>query len=58
VPTQVIQVAPFPLMIVTLALVHGRRTEPVQRWSAGRPRLQGVLAAAAPRALGKGMPHG
>lgn len=61
VPTQVVQVAPFPLMIFTLALVHGLRTEPVQRWSAGRPRLQrllGALTAAAPRALGKGIPHG
>ncbi|HSH68963.1 MAG TPA: ABC transporter permease [Deferrisomatales bacterium] len=56
VPTQVIQVAPFPLMIFTLALVHGLRTEPVQRWAGDHPRLQRVLhllTAAAPRALGK-----
>lgn len=56
VPTQVIQMAPFPLMIFTLALVHGLRSEPVQRWAADHPRRRRwlhALTAAAPRSLGK-----
>jgi len=56
VPTQVIQMAPFPLMILALALVHGLRSEPVQRWAADDPRRRRwlhALTAGAPRSLGK-----
>ncbi len=56
VPTQVFQVAPFPLMIFTLWLIHLTRSEAVQRWAGDRAwawRLIHALRASAPRALGK-----
>jgi len=56
VPTQVIQVAPFPLMIFTLVLIHLARSEAVTAWARKRPiaaRLVRALGASAPRALGK-----
>jgi len=56
VPTQVIQVAPFPLMILTLVLIHLARSEAVQNWADQRSWTAFVarsLRGAAPRALGQ-----
>jgi len=36
-PSQVVQVAPFPLMILTLLLVNGGNAEWVERRRAGLP---------------------
>jgi len=55
-PSQVFQVAPFPLMIFTLLLMTATQKESVQRLAAGRPGLQRffqLLSGAAPAALGK-----
>lgn len=60
-PTQVLQVAPFVLMIVVLALVNGTSNPAVVRWIANRPTLLrrpllwvlARLAAPAPAALGE-----
>lgn len=55
-PTQVFQVAPFPLMIFTLVLMHLAQGEAVARWTETHPRAGAVLRwlrAPAPRALGK-----
>ncbi|GAB4274327.1 MAG: ABC transporter permease [Deferrisomatales bacterium] len=56
VPAQVFQVAPFPLMIFTLLLLHLSETEGIRRWAEGSPRrrrLVSLLGASAPRALGR-----
>ncbi len=60
VPTQVLQVAPFPLMILTLLLVNIGDAEWVQRWLADMPagtrrfavRLIRALRASPPAGLG------
>jgi len=55
-PSQVFQVAPFPLMIFTLLLMSASQNESVQRFAAGRPALKPflqILSGAAPAALGK-----
>lgn len=55
IPAQVFQVAPFPLMIFTLALISLTQNDSVKRWAEGRPvvhRLVRSLAGAAPSALG------
>ncbi|HHH38568.1 MAG TPA: ABC transporter permease [Sedimenticola sp.] len=56
VPAQVFQVAPFPLMILTLVLVNLLQREGVRRWLARRPALAQVvrqLQGRPPRALGR-----
>lgn len=56
VPAQVFQVAPFPLMIFTLLLMHLSQKEQVERWAEKRPALLRVLRmlqGRAPRALGR-----
>jgi ABC-type uncharacterized transport system permease subunit len=56
IPAQVFQVAPFPLMIFTLALMSLTQNEAVRRWAEGRVRMQSLLKAFAnlsPAALGK-----
>jgi general nucleoside transport system permease protein len=60
VPTQVLQVAPFPLMILTLLLVNISDAEWIQRWLASMPegtrrviaKLLRALRAAPPASLG------
>jgi ABC-type uncharacterized transport system permease subunit len=60
IPTQVLQVAPFPLMILTLLLVNIGDAEWVQRWLAAMPsgmrrfavRLLRALRASPPASLG------
>ncbi len=60
IPTQVLQVAPFPLMILTLLLVNIGDAEWVQRWLASLPpevrrfalRLLRALRASPPASLG------
>jgi len=55
-PSQVFQVAPFPLMIFTLLLMSAAQKESVQRFAAGRPALKQflqILSGAAPASLGK-----
>ena len=60
IPTQVLQVAPFPLMILTLLLVNISNAEWVQRWLAAMPegtrrvvvRLLRALRALPPASLG------
>jgi simple sugar transport system permease protein len=55
VPAQVFQVAPFPLMIFTLALISLTQNDAVKRWAKSRPvvrRMVRALAGAAPSALG------
>ena len=55
-PSQVFQVAPFPLMIFTLLLMTAAQKDSVQRLAAGRPTLNRflqILSGAAPAALGK-----
>jgi simple sugar transport system permease protein len=56
VPTQVFQVAPFPVMIFILVGVHLAQGETVERWAEDRPwvkRWLQLVRAAAPRALGR-----
>ncbi len=56
VPAQVFQVAPFPLMIFTLILMHAAQGGPERRreWAPGRlQRIYTLLAGAAPASLGK-----
>jgi ABC-type uncharacterized transport system permease subunit len=56
VPTQVFQVAPFPLMIFTLLLIHLAESEAIGRWAEGRPRAARwlrLVRSAAPRGLGR-----
>lgn len=56
VPSQVFQVAPFPLMIFTLLILSWAQKASVQEWAATRPRLGRLLAlfsARAPSALGR-----
>ena len=60
IPSQVLQVAPFPLMILTLLLVNIGDAEWVQRWLASMPegtrrviiRMLRTLRASPPAALG------
>lgn len=61
VPTQVFQVAPFPLMIFTLVLMHAAQTERAERWAGDRIwawRLLKILRGSAPRSLGKPLRRG
>ncbi len=51
IPTQVLQVAPFPLMILTLLLVNIGDAEWVQRWLAAMPARSRRSAAKLLRAL-------
>ncbi|SHF77842.1 nucleoside ABC transporter membrane protein [Desulfacinum infernum DSM 9756] len=56
VPTQVFQVAPFPLMIFTLVFMHLSQRPGAERWAAKRPwllRIIRLLRGSAPRALGQ-----
>lgn len=56
VPSQVFQVAPFPLMIFTLLALSWAQKESVQNYAASRPRLKrliALLSARAPSALGQ-----
>jgi simple sugar transport system permease protein len=56
VPAQVFQVAPFPLMIFTLVLMHLAQKETVLSWSEDKTWLKSVLAifsGAAPASLGQ-----
>jgi ABC-type uncharacterized transport system permease subunit len=60
IPSQVLQVAPFPLMILTLLLVNIGDAEWIQRWLAAMPagtrrvilRLLRALRASPPASLG------
>ncbi len=60
IPTQVLQVAPFPLMILTLLLVNISDAEWVQRWLASMPevtrraiaRILRAMRASPPASLG------
>ncbi|MCZ2127040.1 MAG: ABC transporter permease [Anaerolineales bacterium] len=51
IPSQVLQVAPFPLMILTLLLVNVGDAEWVQRWLASMPDKTRRLAVKALRAM-------
>ncbi|UCF82280.1 MAG: ABC transporter permease, partial [Desulfobacteraceae bacterium] len=56
VPAQVFQVAPFPLMIFALVLMHVAQQGPIYRTGNGHPallRMVNLLSGAAPAALGK-----
>lgn len=56
VPAQVFQVAPFPLMIFTVLLMHLVEKESVLRWAENKPGIKSVLQICfgkAPTALGK-----
>ena len=56
VPAQVFQVAPFPLMIFTLVLMHLAQKESLHKWGETSPwkkTLLRIFAGAAPAALGK-----
>jgi simple sugar transport system permease protein len=56
VPAQVFQVAPFPLMIFTLALMSLTRSGTIRKWTKGKKtvrRLLGAFAGMSPAALGK-----
>lgn len=56
VPAQVFQVAPFPLMILALVLMHLAQRETGLRGKAGRSpmhRIMDLLSGSAPAALGK-----
>jgi simple sugar transport system permease protein len=56
VPSQVFQVAPFPLMIFTLLIMSFAQKESVLRWAEGRARIKSLLdffSGMAPSALGK-----
>jgi len=60
IPSQVLQVAPFPLMILTLLLVNIGNAEWVERWLAGMPegvrrvfaRVLRAMRTSPPAALG------
>ena len=56
VPSQVFQVAPFPLMIFTLLIMSFAQKESVQRWAEGKTRMKSLLrffSGMAPAALGR-----
>jgi len=56
VPSQVFQVAPFPLMIFTLLIMSFAQKEAILIWSQDKPRLKSLLqffSGMAPSALGK-----
>ena len=56
VPSQVFQVAPFPLMIFTLLIMYALQKESVARWAEKHPRFKPVcdlLVGKAPTALGR-----
>lgn len=56
IPSQVFQVAPFPLMIFTLVLMHAAQQEALQNWAADKPRVKKLirlLAGTGPASLGK-----
>jgi simple sugar transport system permease protein len=56
VPSQVFQVAPFPLMIFTLLIMSLAQKEAVLIWSRDKPRIKSLLlffSGMAPSALGK-----
>ena len=56
VPSQVFQVAPFPLMIFTLVIMSFAQKESVLLWAEGKGRIKTLLAffsGMAPSALGK-----
>jgi simple sugar transport system permease protein len=56
VPSQVFQVAPFPLMIFTLVLMHLAQKESIQSWAEDKVWIRSVLAmfsGVAPASLGK-----
>ena len=56
VPSQVFQVAPFPLMIFTLLIMSFAQKESVLRWAEGKARIKtllGFFSGMAPSALGK-----
>lgn len=56
VPAQVFQVAPFPLMISALLVMHLSQSEVVEKWAGDREwawRLIGLLKPAPPQALGR-----
>ncbi|MGB9436663.1 MAG: ABC transporter permease [Desulfobacterales bacterium] len=56
VPSQVFQVAPFPLMIFTLVIMSFAQEESVLIWAEGKARIKSLLsffAGMAPSALGK-----
>ncbi len=56
VPAQVFQVAPFPLMIFTLVLMHLAQKESVLSWAEGKAWVRSLVAifsGAAPTSLGK-----
>jgi ABC-type uncharacterized transport system permease subunit len=56
VPSQVFQVAPFPLMIFTLLIMSFSQKESVLRWAEGKGRIKSLLgffSGMAPSALGK-----
>jgi len=58
IPAQVFQVAPFPLMIFTLVLMHLAQKESTLNWAGGsswKKTLIRIFAGTAPAALGK--PH-
>ena len=56
VPAQVFQVAPFPLMIFALVLMHAVQRQSERNSTASSPwlrRLSALLSGAAPASLGK-----
>jgi simple sugar transport system permease protein len=56
IPSQVFQVAPFPLMIFTLVIMSYAQKESVLRWAEERRRIKSLLnffSGMAPSALGK-----
>lgn len=56
VPSQVFQVAPFPLMIFTLLIMSFAQKESVWQWAEGKARIKSLLnffSGMAPAALGK-----
>jgi general nucleoside transport system permease protein len=56
IPSQVFQVAPFPLMIFTLLIMSFAQKESVQRWAEGKARIKSLLgffSGMAPASLGK-----
>ena len=56
IPSQVFQVAPFPLMIFTLVIMSFAQKESVLRWAEGKTRIKSLLnffSGMAPSALGK-----
>ncbi len=56
IPAQVFQVAPFPLMIFSLLLMHLSQKESILVWSKDKPIMKGILSKlsnTAPSALGK-----